>query len=471
VQLINTATGAALATAVTSATGAYSFATVANPNVPVAVRVRAELQSAVAGGPATDVTVKDNTSGDALYVLDSTPVTVTAATQAIDVQAASGWGGSSYTSPRSAAPFAVLDAIYQGVQKVRGVAPNQALPALQIFWSSRNAPVDGNLAQGQIGTSFFQSSSAQGFRIYLLGDATTDADEYDSPVVVHEWGHYLQSAISRDDSVGGSHTGNDLLDMRVAFSEGFGNAFAGMALGTPRYTDSSTGPQGQLRGFAIDVSSNAFTNKGWYSEDSVQYLMWTWHQDGRIGFAPIYGVLTGPMRASGALIGIHHFAHRLKQAQASAATFIDTTLTGQSITVQDEWGAGEANTGGAAGVLPLYANLANPARVCVSDAVSGPRPESNKLRNYAYLRFTTAAGNFTVNVVASGATGTDPDFELVKADGTFDFSNNAPGPNNVERETKTVALPAGTHSLVINDFNLTGNSTIEGERCFDVTVN
>jgi hypothetical protein len=463
VQLINTATGAALATQVTDASGAYRFTTVANPNVPLVVRVRAELQSAVAGGPATNVTIKDNTNGDAQYVLDSQAVTVTTATQAIDLQAASGWGGSSYTGARSAAPFAVLDAIYQGVQKVRSVAPNQALPPLQVFWSTRNVPVDDDIAQGQIGTSFFQSSTTSGLRIYLLGDATTDADEYDSAVVAHEWGHYLQTAVSRDDSVGGSHSGNDRLDMRVAFSEGFGNAFAGMALGSPRYTDSSTGPLGRLQGFAIDVSSNAFTNKGWYSEDSVQYLMWTWHQDGRIGFAPIYGVLTGAMRTSGALVGIHHFAHRLKQVQASAAAFIDQTLTGQSFTVQDEWGTGEASGGGVQGALPLYTSLNGLTRVCVSDASGQP----NKLRNYAYLRFATGAGNFTVRVQAAGATGTDPDFEVVMANGVVDQSLGI----DQDIETKVVALPAGTHSLVVNDFKLTNNLTQEGERCFNVTVN
>lgn len=466
VQLINPATSATLATTFTNASGAYSFPAIANPNAALVVRVRAELQSAVAGGPATDVTVKDNTSSDALYVLDSAPVTVTAATQTVDVQAASGWGGSSYTAPRSAAPFAVLDAIYQGVQKVRGASPNQALPALQVFWSTRNTPSDGNLTQGQIGTSFFQSSSAGGLRIYLLGDAASDADEYDSPVVAHEWGHYLQTAVSRDDSVGGPHTGNDRLDMRVAFSEGFGNAFAGMALGSPRYTDSNTGPQGQLRGFVIDVSSNTFTNKGWYSEDSVQHLLWTWHQDSRIGFAPLYSVLTGPMRTSGALVGIHHFAHRLKQAQAGAAPFIDSTVAGQSITVQDEWGTGEANAGNA-GAVPLYTRVltTGASTVCVNDSVG----ESNKLRNFAYLRFAnTAAGNFNITVGASGSADPDPDFEVYDASGAYRRFDQA---SNTAEQT-SLALPAGEHTVVLYDYNLLGlgQTNTSGERCFSVSV-
>ncbi len=473
VQLLSN--GVALATAFTNASGAYSFAAVTNPNTALVVRVRAELQSAVTGGPSTDITVKDNTSCDntgcALYVLDSAPVTVTAATQTIDVRANSGWGGTGYTATRSAAPFAVLDTVYQGVQKVRSAVATQALPQLQVFWSTRNTSSDGDVTLGQIGTSFFTSADpvtrASGLRIYLLGAENVDTDEYDSPVVAHEWGHYLQTAVSRDDSVGGSHTGNDKLDMRVAFSEGFGNAFAGMVLGSPRYTDSVRA--GQASGFVIDVSSNTFTNKGWYSEDSVQHLLWTWHQNPGIGFAPIYATLTGPLRTSGALVGIHHFASRLKTAQPAAVAAIDSALAGQNIAVQDAWGTGETNAGGAA-ALPVYTVLSVGAasRVCMNDALG----ESNKLRNYAYLRFAiAAAGSFNINVSAVGATDPDPDFEIYDANGTyrrFDAGSSS------SEQVSSVALPAGEHTVLIYDYNLLGfGPTINtsGERCFNVSIN
>jgi hypothetical protein len=464
VQLLNSANDAVLATSFTSATGAYSFPAVNNPGA-VRVRVRAELSSSVAGGVATDISVKDNTSSDALYVLDSTAVSPTTATQTIDLQAASGWGGTSYSAPRSAGPFAVLDTIFQGVQTVRSAVPSQALPRLQVFWSTRNVADSGNntaadLAAGRIGTSFF-SFNGTDFRIYLLGAENSDTDEYDSSVVAHEWGHYLQSAVSRDDSVGGPHTGNDKLDMRVAFSEGFGNAFAGMVLNNPRYTDSLGAAQG--RGFFIDVSDPNFSNKGWFSEGSVQHLLWVWSQNASIGFNGLYGTLTGPMKTSGALVGIHHFAQRLKDSLAAAASTITTALQGQNITVQDIWGTGEANTGAAAGSLPLYTTFSNPTRVCVSDEVGAP----NKLRNYAYLRFTTPARTATITVQADGITGTDPDFELVNANGVTTTAES----EVANSETASIALPAGEHSLVIEDFSLTADDASQGQRCFNVTVN
>jgi hypothetical protein len=476
IELINTSGGAVLSTATTSATGTYSFAAISAPGSPVAVRVRAELK---ADAPATDISVRDNTCGGVaagctaatavLYVVQSANVDLSAATQTIDVQAGSGWGGSSYTAPRAAAPFAVLDAIYSGVRKVRSAAPGQALAPLRVMWSTGNVPAGGDdetqLTQGQIGTSFFLDDPT-GRRIYLLGAADADTDEYDSHVVVHEWGHYLQSAVSRDDSVGGEHGGDDKLDMRVAFSEGFGNALSGMVLGSPRYADSRDTAQGS--GFIVDVSQNPLAgDRGWFSESSVQHLLWQWHENASIGFAPLYEVLTGPLRTRAPIVAIHNFATRLKAATPTQASAITTTLAAQSITVQDEWGTGESNTGGIAGSVPVNTAIAaGVSRVCASNAAGTP----NKLRNYVHLRFTTAAaGNVTVRVVPDGYSGGDPDFVLIGADGVTRLGQGT----TPDLETSTLSLPAGTHALIVNEFKLPDRvlPAPAVERCLNVTIN
>jgi hypothetical protein len=477
VELINTSGGAVLASAVTSDTGTYSFAAINGPGTPVAVRVRAESKSSA---PATDISVRDNRCGGVaagctaatavLYAVQSANTELTAGAQTIDVQAGSGWGGGSYTAPRAAAPFAVLDAIYNGVQKVRSAAPSQALAPLRVMWSTGNVPSGGNnegeLIEGQIGTSFFLDDAA-GRRIYLLGAENTDTDEYDSHVVVHEWGHYLQSAVSRDDSVGGEHGGDDKLDMRVAFSEGFGNALSGMVLGSPAYADSRGAAQGG--GFIVNVSLNPpASDRGWFSESSVQHLLWQWHESASIGFAPMYQVLTGPMKSSAPIVAIHNFAHRLKAAAPTQVSAINNTLAAQSITVQDEWGTGESNTGGIAGSVPVNTTILNgSARVCASNAAGTP----NKLRNFVNLRFTTsAAGSVTVRVVPDGYTGGDPDFVLIDSNGVTQLGQSL----TPDVESKTLSLPAGTHALTVDGFNLRrGAPGFEaiGERCLNVTIN
>lgn len=449
-----------LTTGVTDASGAYSLGPVTT-NGPVFVRVRAELKRTAATGGTYDFSVRDNTSGNAMYVLDSPAFTPASANESRSVSAASGWGGTSYTGTRAAGPFAILDVAYRTTQKVLSVAPNQVFPQLTMYWSPNNRPASGGggIPAGNIGTSFFSNSG--GTRaLYLLGAANTDTDEYDTHVVAHEWGHFFQNALSRDDSVGGPHTGGDKLDMRVAFSEGWGNAWSGMALGSPLYADSN-GSQ-QAGGFVIDVSQRPSTNLGWFSEDTVQYLMYTWHQSGSIGFGPIFSALTGALRTSSVLSAIHNFSTQLKLAAPGGASVVNTTLGDQLINATDEFGTGETNNGGVALSLPIYNNwVNNTTQYCVTSAAG----TVNKIGQFKYVRLNFS-GTRTITVTAvSPATATDPDIELVKSDGSVAISEGVV----VNSETLTTALPAGIHTLVFTDFNLqSGAST--GQRCFTVNV-
>jgi hypothetical protein len=466
VQLIDGA-GNVLGSAVTSDDGAYSV-TGANPNAAVRVRVRAESVRTGSTGGAWDVRVLDNTSGNALYVLDSAAFTPEA-TNARDLRAASGWGGSSYTGARTAAPFAVLDVAVTATQKVLSVSLDQNFPALRMHWSSNNIPAprqsnetpDAALAAGRIGTSFF-SDSGDTRQIYLLGAANEDTDEYDRHVVAHEWGHYFQSALSRDDSLGGDHGPNDKLDMRVAFSEGWGNAWSGIALGDPIYSDSL--PPAAAGGFSFDVSAAPVLNRGWFSEASVQYLLWQYANTQAVGFGALFEVLTGaPLRTSSALVGIHQVSALLKEARPAAAGAIDALLTNQDIKVNDGLGSGELNSGGGVIELPIYgAYNSGTQTICVNDNAGGP----NKLGNFVYRRIT-ASGNRTLRLTTVGsATGSDPDMLLVRADGTSQaFESTTAG-----SESGATNLPAGTHTVVLFDYEFNRSASTIGQRCFNFSV-
>lgn len=462
VQLINGA-GDVLGSTVTGDSGAYSL-TVANPKAAVRVRVRAESMRSAGSGGAWDVRVLDNTSGNALYALDSAPFTPAAA-ESRNLRAASGWGGSRYTSARTAAPFAVLDVAVSTTQRVLSVSPNQSFPALSMHWSANNLPAGGeseaDWAQGQIGTSFYTFDSANGHRLFLLGAADADTDEYDSHVVAHEWGHYFQQALSRDDSRGGPHGPDDKLDMRVAFSEGWGNAWAGIALGDPRYADSVD--TGQARGFIIDVSQAPSSNRGWFSEASVQYLLWQYGQTQAAGFGAMFEVLVGPLRTSSALAGIHQFSALLKAARPAAAGSIDALLAGQLVTVVDGLASGETNDGSGAVVLPIYGIYSSGSQtICVNDNAGRP----NKLGNFIYRRFTASGPRALSLTAAGGVTGSDPDILLVRADGTSQTFESAVDGS----ESGTTNLPAGTHTVVLYDFNLNGSGSAVGQRCFNFSV-
>jgi hypothetical protein len=463
VQLIDGA-GNVLGSAVSSDDGAYNV-TGANPNAAVRVRVRAESVRSGSSGGAWDVRVLDNTSGNALYVLDSAAFTPEA-TNARDLRAASGWGGSSYTGARTAAPFAVLDVAVTATQKVLSVSPDQSFPALRMHWSANNLPAGGeteaDLVAGQIGTSFFTFDSTNGHRLFLLGAANTDTDEFDSHVVAHEWGHYFQEALSRNDSGGGSHGPEDKLDMRVAFSEGWGNAWSGIALGDPLYSDSLD--NAQARGFSFDVSQAPTSNRGWFSEASVQYLLWQYANTQGAGFGALFEVLAGaPLRTSSALVAIHQVSTLLKEARPAAAGAIDALLAGQLISGTDGLGSGETNNGGGAVGLPIYATYSGGDQtICVNDNSGRP----NKLGNFVYRRFTLSGSRTLSLTAAGGVTGSDPDILLVRADGTSQaFESTTAG-----SESGTTTLPAGTHTVVLYDFNLNRSASAVGQRCFNFRV-
>jgi hypothetical protein len=463
VQLLDGA-GQTLATTTTDDQGRYTF-TLASSQ-PVMVRVRAEARRT--GSAADyDFTVRDNTDdNEALYVLDSgsfTPV----ASMTRDVLAGSGWGGSSYSTTRAAGPFAMLDVVYEAQRKIATVAPNQSLPPLKVFWSVNNRPADGDLTRGEISTTFYMRNTLGEHTLYILGEQNVDTDEYDSHVIAHEFGHFLQAAVSRDDSVGGSHGEGDKLDARVAFSEGFANAWSGAVLANPRYADTSGPRQGS--GFAFNVgTAPTGADRGWYSESTVQYLVWTAHQDATVGFAPIYAALEA-LRTSPAFTTIYNFHVALKAAAPGGATNLDSRLQQQQISGSDAYGAGETNSGGVTNALPVYKTHTAALGVAQTYCVTGTDDSRNKLGHHVFVRFTTSnAGSRTLTLRRNAAVRatTDPDFVLLASDLSESFALSPPDPDNPNVETLDRTLPAGTHLIALNDFELIASDS----RCFDFTV-
>lgn len=458
VQLLDAA-GNLIATTVTDAAGGYAFALAAARDVQV--RVRAEHRRSGAGGASYDISVRDNTASNALYVLDSGVFTASGAATR-DLLAASGWGGNGYTGTRAAAPFAILDVAYQGVQKLLSADPAASLPALRMFWSRNNVPSDGDTSLGQIGTSYFTATDGGSGTpaLYLLGAENVDTDEYDDHVVAHEFGHYLQYALSRDDSIGGPHSEGDKLDMRVAFSEGFGNAWSGLQLGSPLYFDSQGTRQNAGFAFSVaDAPDGVQRPRGWYSEDSLQYLLYSAHQQPSLGFGAIHAALLR-LRASPVFSSAYSMAAALKAAAPSAAAVVDGLWRGQDILGSDAYGSGETNAGGVLDTVPIYRSQ-NSGPFCLRSTAG----IYNKLGNTVFVSFSVTAGSHTITLSRNGGSpaGADPDFTLLRNDGGIVHANAQTG----DAESLTVTLPAGTHVLALTDYNLDAGET----RCVDLLVN
>ena len=471
VEIMAGSGGTVLATGVTDAAGNYSLSV--PPNTDVFVRVRAEMLRT--GTPAWNFTVRDNTNFDSLYALDGSVFNGGSSASTRNLHAASGWGGSSYTAARSAAPFAVLDAVYQALQLVLTASPSQVFPELRMMWTPNNRPVTptGNIAaqraSGNIGTTFYDAGTPA--RIYVLGDVATDTDEFDQHVLAHEWGHYYQHQFSRDDSIGGAHDTNQRLDYRVAFSEGWGNAFSGMAKGDPLYRDSFT-MSGALRGFTINVENNASLIPGAFNEGAVQSVLYDFFDsanDGAdtvsLGFAPIHAVMTTRMRTTPSLTTIYPFLSALRAGNAAQASAIDALAAGQQLaSVTDDFGANELNSGGDARNLPIFRSVSSGEIVAVcSVAANGAY---NHLGNRKFLRFElAAAGTITVRA-NNGPAGSDPDLALYSAGVQRGLAEGTAA----SAETLTVTgLAAGTYVIEVYEFSNLGSAP-RGDTCFGLQV-
>jgi hypothetical protein len=453
-EVVDAATSAQLAVATTDDNGAYSVSVPANSTV--IVRVRAQL-TRTAPGAAWDVSVRDNTQGNALYSMQTAAFSSGTAASTRDLRAATGWDGSRYASQRVAAPFAILDTVYTAMQKVLSVAPATSFPSLRVYWSPNNAPSPGNPALGQITTTYFVSKST-GREIYVLGKEGVDTDEFDSPVIAHEWGHYYQSSFSRDDSPGGEHSGSDRVDRRLAFSEGWGNAWSGIALDRSTYVD-SRGPGQATDSISVDLRAGPSTNPGWYREVSIQSILWNLNQ--QVGFKPINDAMTSfQFRSATPVTSIHLFSSVFNAVAPGSAPALKTLLAGQGITSTDAYGVGETSDDSAAatpvpGVLPLYRPVAVGVLASNVACISNVAGTVNKLGNISYLAFNAPASrDYTIQL--TGGSGL-PNFDLFKG-------------GLIARSSNKVSLGAGDYVLAVRDDAPVSGANNLSQRCFSVLV-
>ena len=165
--------GAVIDSDITSSSGAYSVTVQGNTNI----RIQALAQLVQSTGGARNIRVLDNTSGNALYMLAGSLSNSGTANSTRNLNAPSGWNGTSYAGTRAAAPFAILNSIYAAVEAIVAVDSSATFPNLEILWSINNTTANGNISDGDIGTSSFVTLNNVP-TILILGSANNDTDEF-----------------------------------------------------------------------------------------------------------------------------------------------------------------------------------------------------------------------------------------------------------------------------------------------------
>lgn len=463
--------GGVIDTDVTSANGQYSVTVPANADVQI--RVIAQIVEDAIGD--WDIAVRDNTNADAIYTLVGSLTSSGAADSTRNLNAPSGWNGSSYAGVRAAAPFAILDTLKTSLLSLVDTANNSdqiariSVPPGQVLWSPQNRAMDGEIEDGDIGsTSFTRIGGVP--TILLQGEENNDTDEYDEHVVSHEFGHYIHDQLSRSDSIGGPHSLNDELDPRVSFGEGWASLFAGLTLESPIYVETFGAQQGQ--GFVFNLDTFRPVQPGWYNEATVFGVIY----DFAVGAAPsavgetaVFEALFDPAFAeSVAPTTIFSYLEALKANPAASPIAIETRAAADGINGSGIFGDGETNTGGIPDALPVVRPLtvgAAPIEFCsVDDAGT-----FNKLGNRELIRFTAnAARNHMFSMtLASGPTGRDPDFFIFQAENFINVGGSA----DVDTETLTTFLNPADYWVDAFDFLNTTEDGPSGDTCWNFSVN
>jgi hypothetical protein len=510
VQLLD-ADNNVLGTMASGENGSYSFANI-DANTDVRIRVRAELLRTGAA-PTWDVQVRDNVDISAsppplqdrpLYVAQW-PLFNTGVTHITDADftATTGWGGASYTGTRAAAPFAILDNIYTGMQFVLGADPAAIFSPLEAYWSVNNTRTEGSptdIDLGELGGSFYIGGANDG--LFIMGDADVNTGEFDNYVTLHEWGHYFEDNFSRSDSVGGSHSVPGTVEARVAFGEGWGTGIGAMASGSPMACNTGAANGAGSWGFNVETDNRG--HQGWYNEISVAALLldlFDNNDDGvdnsSIGFGPIYDVMINQQRTTEAFTTLFSFATLLRpDLTAPQQGFLDALLAAENIetTGLDIWATEQANIdvfpNNARDVLPLYIDYAADGSTLMNVCTNNdhdPDGDGNKPAEYRYLRITTSSSAaYDVTVVPNPVPPptadpaptppdvirdrSDPDI-FVYRDGelvAFGFS----GVDDLEEFT-TQVLPADVYVADLEEWRYEdpdASSDFPDQVCFDVTM-
>ena len=227
-------------------------------------------------------------------------------------------------------------------------------------------------------------------------------------------------SFSRSDSIGGPHALTDQLDIRVAFGEAWGSAFAAMVTGQSVYVDAHSAGQAQsvqLRSRATAEpreSESRLVQRGIAAVAAVRSLRQRPRRaagrasrvdDLALGFAPIWAAFTNEQRTTRALTSVFPFVNALKVARPAdriADRQLDDVAADRGRS-RDDYGTGQTNFGlptqrtpaeVAADFHTVYDSLvvgATLPNVCsLDDYTSSLTGAENKLASRRFVRFTVA---------------------------------------------------------------------------------
>ncbi|MDZ7814459.1 MAG: hypothetical protein U5N86_00180 [Planctomycetota bacterium] len=98
-------------------------------------------------------------------------------------------------SEDNSGPFNIMFCISRAAERVALMEGGTFPDRVTVYWEPGST------------TGTYTESTSQS--IYLLGNPTSDTDEFDDDVIVHEYGHFISYNYTQEDSPGGYHYGEE----------------------------------------------------------------------------------------------------------------------------------------------------------------------------------------------------------------------------------------------------------------------
>lgn len=378
--------------------------------------------------------------------------------------------------------------------------PFVSAPIVNTYWSPGVTPAIYEGSTG--GISYYGTPNGyESFRgLYILGGINgdtdnADMDHFDNSVIVHEYGHFIEYNFGRMDSPGGSHSGNAIIDSRLAWGEGWADFFQGVILGTGVYRDtyghvgcSGSNAQG-LPGctgisFNEDLNLNPSTcagtchdvptaaGEGDFREFSVARLMYqVAKSSGTSKFSEIWTILHGP--ANGMKVVADRFkgigrVHKIQQAITGHADWSALRTTEKQAGDLSGYGTPFSSSGCSSTSQAMAINWDY-----LKD--DGSFATSDQFRNNDFYYYSHAGGALSVGLSWSGSSVADLDIYIYPQGYVYGDTKGWSGASNATTtatsgsESVAVNVPAGLY--MINVMAYTGGYPYGSNGTYNTTYN
>tara|TARA_Y100001935_G_scaffold253286_1_gene259145 strand:+ start:625 stop:2418 length:1794 start_codon:yes stop_codon:yes gene_type:complete len=357
--------------------------------------------------------------------------------------------------------------------------------------------------------TYLGSTSALSFylpgysRLFILGGLNgdtdnTDTDHFDNSVIIHEYGHFLEDVVFGSNSPGGSHSGDKIIDPRLAWSEGWGNFIQAAVLNTSEYIDTTGNIDGSTAYiFKLDLETAQTGNdiptasgEGNFREFSVTRFLWDMidsNADTRFtgtdnvsgAFKDIWASLTkstqGFKNANVAFrnIGIFHTFQTWLQSNNSGKDLSELIKIERQVANTSEYAQYVTTSGSCTYTITPYNDP--------NDTGSFSTANLHQNNDFFHIR-PTSSGTYTISLEYSDSdsSGTEADADLylynksarigqtadIVAKSTSDPDGN---PATSQTESFAVSLTGGTDYL-LNVFVYTGG-TLGGAFTYKIKMN